>query len=148
MFRLSKKTLKEVKISKPGPALFKNNNSLYDFLNKNIKDFAKNELERNYTDNLLQLAAEVINEEIDYNTEFSDLDFDTQQRLINYLVEVGLKYYGEWDPEDSNGIYGILWNIDNVDLIYNWTDKVDPGSYNWDDTEFKGRKFYSLSYDI
>ena len=142
------KKLKEIKIAEPELGLFKNNDSLYKFLNKNIRDFAKNELKRN-PNALLQVVAEAIDEEIDDNTEFSDLDPNIQQQLIDYLVEAGLEYYGKWESEeDDEEVYGVSWNVNDLGLDYNWTDKADPGSYNWDDIDFKGRKFYSLSYNI
>lgn len=139
------KKLKEIKINKPGGK----NRTLYFFLNNNIKDFAKHELERN-PNALLQVVADAIDEEIDDNTEFSGLDPNIQQQLIDYLVEAGLEYHGEWESEedDEEMVYGVTWNVDDFGLVYNWTDEAEPGSYDWSEVEFKGRKFYSLSYDI
>ena len=141
------KKLKEVKISLKKN--FKNNEMLFQFLNANIEEFAKDQLEndRHLTQTVLGYMDEE-NYDYDHNTEFSDLDVNTQQDLINYLADKGLEYYGEWQSEnDDDGFYGIGWNME-FGLVYNWTDKADPGSYDWDKEEFKGREFYSMGYNI
>jgi len=138
------KKLKEVKISLEKN--FKNNEMLFQFLNANIEKFAKDQLEHNQ--GLTQTVLEHMDIDEDDNTEFSDLDTNTQQDLINYLVDKGLEYYGEWQSEDDDDeVYGVGWNME-FGLVYNWTDEADPGSYNWDEEEFKGREFYSMGYNI
>ena len=138
------KKLKEVKIL--FKKNFRNNETLFQFLEANIEGFAKDQLE--YHQSLTQTVLDYMNyQDHDHNTTFSDLDVNTQQDLISYLVDKGLEYYGEWQSEnDDDEFYGIGWNIE-IGLVYNWTDKADPGSYNWDEKEFKGREFYSMSYN-
>jgi hypothetical protein len=152
--------LSEMIVNKPDSGIFKNNSLLYKFLNKNIEEFARYELNSN--SNLsIAVFEELFNnydwdndpenfgdEDYIYNTDFTGMPQHLQQAMINYLVEQGLEYYGEWKSEEDNDeTYGIAWNIE-VGIFYNWTDKADPGSYSWSEEKLKGRIFYSLSFNM
>jgi hypothetical protein len=128
--------------------LFKNNKMLFNFLNADIEEFAKDQLEKN--ENLTQTVLDYMDyQDHDHNTKFSDLDANTQQQSIKYLVQKGLKYYGEWIPKDDDDdrMFGVGWNME-VGLVYNWTDEAPSDSDYWNKEEFKGRKFYSVGYNF
>jgi hypothetical protein len=150
----------EIKVNQPTLNIT-SNSQLYKILDSNIKKFAEEELNDDstllgHTFNLYFDNYDWDNdpdnlggEDYPHNAEFKDMPQHIQQGLINYLVEVGLEFYGEWNSEqDNDDAYGISWNLPDLGLVYNWTDEADPGSYNWDETKFKGYKFYTQHFNI
>jgi len=153
--------INEIKVSQPTNS--KNNNiSLYNFLNRHIEEFAKDQLQTNENLSIFVFneyynwdtnPANLEDENYPYDTEFKDMPQPIQQDMINYLVEKGLEYYGEWKSEEDNDkTYGIEWNLD-YGMVYNWTNKAYPGPaedlhHGWIEQKFKGIIFYVLYFNV
>jgi len=153
--------IKEITVNKPTGGKFSSNKALYDFLNKNIKAFAEHELHdttvgyyvlgefynqikdsNEFTEDEL---GEIENAHSINEDELSqDLLLKIKDRLINILTNAGLDYYGEYPDNEVNGT---SWNLE-IGKAYSNTDEPDPESYEWMDETFKGRNFYSISFDI
>ncbi len=114
--------LKEIKIrSANNNNPHTSNEGLCDFLNNNIKDLIKKENISNDDDN----------DDIDYfvNTDIDDLK---------------LELSGNENDE-------IIWN-DEIGISYNWfcpeEDLSDGGSFEWEEDELNGVKYWVIKYNI
>jgi hypothetical protein len=149
--------LNEIKINQPGK--IENDKDLFNFLKGNIRKFAEHELTSR--DDVYSI---VINEfiesppniftddelnEIEDNT-WEELDNTLKTKLkpylIDILVNIGLTFF-QYDDNTNKITSAVSWDTE-IGLIYSYSDEADPGSYTWDEDEFLGKKFYSLSFDI
>jgi len=141
----------EIKVNKP-TGKFRSNSELFKFLNNNIKELAESVISDSAVLTQYQQTLDDNNEYKDWEpndaVEHDEYPEDLKIGLINFLVEKGLEDFGEWENEDDDtNSYGISWNIE-IGTIYNWTDKADPGSYDWDEITIKGRTFYQLNFNL
>jgi hypothetical protein len=142
-------------INKNDPSL--NNENLFKFLDKHIREFALSEIHREGSKVAMEL---VTNSELNLREQYPQLqEYDIEeiedidgsirneiiQKMVEYLVEKGLM----WDGGDEDGKESITWGGE-IGLSYSVEHEVgeDDGSYEWGPIHFKGYDFAKLSYDI
>lgn len=131
-----KKRLQEL----AGIKTYSNNETLCNFLNSHIRDFA------NYA--LKNVKVYIPKEEfgiIPPNFELyrDELTPEMRENAIQFLISKGLSWNGEGHERDAY----VSWNFE-VGVIYNISDEPDPGSFEWEKIEFKGVKFYELEFNL
>jgi len=138
--------IQEMQVNQP-TRQFSSNKELFDFLNKNIREFAEHELQKEPL--ILLLVAvklnypnvDSTNQETFFNIgPFKNLPKNTQQEFINVLVNTGLINDAQIIPYPPGESGGIFWEIDAEDsygIEYN-----NKKIIGYTLVKFKGREFY------
>jgi len=136
--------IQEMQVNQP-TRQFSSNRELFDFLNKNIREFAEHELQKEPL--ILLLVAEKLkypnidstNQETFFNIgPFKNLPKNTQQEFINTLTNSGLEA-----PMLNSQDHVIFWGIDyENELNVGYHNQINDSFLFSKPIKFKGREFY------